>query len=89
MRISLNDIRSIENYLEGTLTPEESLVFQAKLLSDPVLKWNVYVQQKVYSILHLYHRKKLKEEAETIHQRLFGDPMRVDFQQAVYQLFKH
>lgn len=89
MRTSLNDIRNIENYLEGKLNPEELLVFQARLLSDPVLKLNVYVQQKVYSILRLYHRKKLKEEVETVHQRVFGDPLKVKFQQAVYQLFKH
>lgn len=89
MRTSLNDIRNIENYLEGKLNPEELLVFQARLLSDPVLKLNVYVQQKVYSILRLYHRKKLKEEVETVHQRVFGDPLKVNLQQAVYQLFKH
>jgi len=89
MRTSLNDIQKIENYLGGKLNSNESLVFQARLLIDPVLKLNVYVQQKVYSILLLYHRRKLKEEAEIVHQRIFSDPQKVDFQQAILQRFKH
>lgn len=89
MRTSLNDIRIIENYLAGKLDPEESLLLQARLLTDPVLKLNVYVQQKVHSILLLYHRQKLIEEIEEVHQRLFGDPGKGNFQRRIFQLFKH
>jgi hypothetical protein len=89
MRTSLNDIRQTENYLHRTLSPEESLLFEARLLSDPVLRLNVYVQQKVYSLLRLYHRKKTKEALEEVHQRIFHDPAKADLQQQIAQLFKH
>jgi len=89
MRTSLNDLRQTENYLHGALSPEESLVFEAHLLKDPVLRLNVYVQQKVYTLLRLYHRKKVKEELEEVHQRIFRDPAKADLQQEIAQLFKH
>lgn len=89
MRTSLNDIRKIENYLDGKLNSKESIAFQTELLTNAVLKLNFFVQQKVYSILRLYHRKKIKEEIETVHRRLFDDERNVDFQQSIFQLLKH
>ena len=89
MRTSLNEIRKIENYLDGKLNSEESIAFQTELFSNAVLKLNVYVQQKVYSILRLYHRKKLKEEIENVHRRIFEDEKNVVFQQSIFQLLKH
>ena len=89
MRTSLNEIRKIENYLDGKLNSEESIAFQTELFTNAVLKLNVYVQQKVYSILRLYHRKKLKEEIENVHRRIFEDEKNVVFQQSIFQLLKH
>jgi len=88
MRTSLNDVRQTEQYLNGQLTPEEVLVFEAKLLTNPILKLNMLFQKKVYLIVAMYHRKKLKEEAEVVHQRLFNDTNKKDFQQNIYSLFK-
>jgi len=89
MRTSLNEIRKIENFLDGKLNSEESIAFQTELFTDAVLKLNVYVQQKVYSILRLYHRKKLKEEIENVHRRIFEDENNIVFQQSIFQLLKH
>jgi hypothetical protein len=36
----------------------------------------------------MYHRKKLKEELESVHQQIFSDPEKTIYQQHVYQLFK-
>ena len=88
MRTSLNEIRQIEKYLLRQLSTEEALVFEARLLTNPVLKANAYLQQKVYQLLRIYHRKKLKEEVEAVHQRLFSDPEKADFQQNIIHLFK-
>lgn len=89
MRTSLNDIRQAEGYLQRALSPEESLVFEARLLTDPMLRIDLYVQRKVYALLRFYHRKKVKEEVEKVHQRLFHDPAKADFQQQIFSLFKH
>ena len=89
MRTSLNEIKEIEKFLHHQLDAEESLVFEARLLTNPMLKLNTYLQQKIGQLLLIYHRKKLKEEAETVHQRLFSDPEKADFQQTIMELFKH
>jgi len=87
MRISLNNIRTIEKYLLGAMDQETCFLFEAEIQSDPTLKFNVYVQQKVMSLLRIYHRKKLKAELEVVHQRLFGDPDKHVFKQSIAQLF--
>ncbi|SKC61509.1 hypothetical protein [Ohtaekwangia koreensis] len=88
MRTSLNDIALAEKYLLGKLEPEETLVFEARLLTNPVLRWNVAAQKKVYSVLKLYHRKKLKKEVQVVHQTIFNDAKHQDFKQEILQLFK-
>jgi hypothetical protein len=89
MRTSLNEIRHAEKYLFKQLNTEESLLFEAKMLINPLLRLNVSIQKKVYSLIRLYHRKKLKEELETIHENLFNHPDKKEFRESVHQLFKH
>lgn len=88
MRTSLTEIEQTEKFLSGKMVPEDALVFEAKMLSNPLLKMNVFFQQKVYSLVRLYHRKKLKEEAEKAHQHLFHHPDKKEFQETIFQLFK-
>lgn len=85
----MNDIRQAEGYLQRTLSPEEALVFEARLLTNPLLRLDLYVQRKVYTLLRFYHRQKVKEEMEDMHQRLFRDPAKADFQRQIISLFKH
>lgn len=87
MRTSLNDIKKAEQYLHTQLAPEEALLFEARLLTNPLLKLNLLFLKKVYSIVALYHRKKLKEEAEAVHQRLFNNPDKAAFRKEIYNLF--
>ena len=89
MRTSLNDIQLTEHFLKGALAPEEALLFEARLLTDPVLRLNLAIQKQVYRLIMLYQRKKLKEELEDIHHQLFHDPENRDFKQKIFQLFKH
>ncbi len=88
MRTSLNEIKHVEKYLFKQLSAEETLLFEAKLLVNPILRLNVRIQEKIYSLIKMYHRKKLKEEFEIIHENLFSDPARKEFQQSIHQLFK-
>lgn len=88
MRTSLNDIRQTERYLQGQLSPEDRLVFEARLMLSPFLRTNLFFQKKVYELVKFYHRKKLKEEIDTVQHSLFNDPEKVVFQQTVYRIFK-
>jgi len=87
MKTSLTDLHTIELYLLDKLPAEERLVFEARLLTDAVFRINVACQKKVYSILHYYHRKKIKDQAEQCHRQLFSDPMKKEFQQRILNLF--
>ncbi|HEX5168462.1 MAG TPA: hypothetical protein VFW11_04770 [Cyclobacteriaceae bacterium] len=88
MRTSLNEIEQVEKYLFKKMNIDESLLFEARMLIHPMLRLNVSAQKKVYSLIKLYHRKKIKEEIEVIHQKLFTDPSKKEFQRSIHQLFK-
>lgn len=87
MRTSLNEIRQIEKSLQGELAPENKLVFEARALVNSSLLINIFWQKRIYELLKYYHRKKLKEKAEQIHQRVFSDPSKVSFRKNILQLF--
>jgi hypothetical protein len=88
MKTSRNNSRHIEEYLNGRQTTEDTLVFEANLLVDPMLRMNVFFQKKIYSLINLYGRKKLKAEIEQVHNRLFENPEKIVFQDRIHQLFK-
>jgi hypothetical protein len=83
-----NNTQRIEQYLNGKLTTEDALVFEANLLVDPLLRMNVFLQKRIYSLITLYGRKKIKAEIEQIENGLFQNPEKIIFQQHIHQLFK-
>ena len=87
MRASLNEIRETEQFLSGQLDSEEALVFEARLLTNPVLRVNMLIQQKIYRIVKAFHRKQLKQELTTIHADLFSSPEKIEFQKKVLHYF--
>jgi len=89
MKTSLNDIRKIEGYLSGNLEHEEEIAFHAKLCTDPMTRMNVILHQKMHDILRAYHRKKLRQEIERTHQRIFCDPEKVSFTDTIVRLFNN
>lgn len=88
MTTSLNDIARTEKYLQNQLPPEDKLLFEARLLTNPLLRWNVSAQQKVYTLLKLYHRTKIKEQAQTVQQKLFQESQHAAWKEQITQLFK-
>jgi hypothetical protein len=88
MKTSWSDTFYIENYLQGKLSPGNRLMFEARLLMSRKLRTDLYFQKKVHTMVNLYHRKKLKEELDALHQALFNDPNKVVFQERIHQLFK-
>jgi hypothetical protein len=90
MRTSLNDLKQTEDFLAGKLNPQDSVLLRARLLIDPVLRMNMAIQQKIYSLITLYGRRRLKEEIEDVHLRIFKDPNRAAYREEITQLFsKH
>lgn len=88
MRISLNNTQLIERYLDNMLNPDDRLLFEARLILSPALRMDLYFQKKVYFLVKMYHRKKVKEKMEILHQQIFSDPSDAVYRQNIYQLFK-
>ena len=88
MKISWNDTRHIERYLDNELSEEEKTLFEVQLLLDPHFKLNVRLQKQIHSLIKLYGRRKMKAEIGKIHHKLFQNPEHIIFQQRIQQLFK-
>lgn len=88
MKTSWNSTKLIEQYLKGQLSVDDALVFKANLLIDPLLRMNLSLQKKIYLLVTLYGRKKLKAEIEQVHNRLFENPDKIIFQERIHHLFK-
>jgi hypothetical protein len=87
MRTSLNEIRQIEQYLEGKNEQGESSLLQSRLLNEPTLWQQVRLQRVVMRLVKLFHFKKMKTEVQQTGIKIFNDPGRKDFQQSIHQLF--
>lgn len=87
MRASLNEIKTIEQYLAGNMSPEDALVLEAKALVNAPLAKRISLQRKIQDVLRLYHRRKLKRRAEEIHIALFTDPSKTSFRESILKLF--
>ena len=88
MKISWNDTRRIQRYLDNELSEEEKILFEAQLVLDPHFKLNVRLQKQIHSLIKLYGRRKMKAEIGKIHHQLFHNPEHIIFQQRIQQLFK-
>ncbi|MGN6434931.1 MAG: hypothetical protein ACTHMM_00300 [Agriterribacter sp.] len=88
MKISWNDNRHIERYLNSELSEEEKILFEAQLVLDPHLKLNVGLLKRIHSLIKLYGRRKMRAEIGKIHHKLFQNPEHVIFQQRIQRLFK-
>ena len=84
MRTSLNEIREIERFVTKGMTPEASLVFQARAITDPRLRLNVQLQKQLMKVLQLFHRRKLKRNLQNVHQTLL---LSADFDRQVQDIF--
>lgn len=87
MRTSLNETKRIDDYLEGNMATSEQLLFEAQLALDLSLIEKTRWQKRVYELVRLHGRKKLREDLEAIHQKLFTAPAHQDFRKSVISLF--
>ena len=87
MKTSISEIIRAEKFLQGELSPEESVVFQARLLVDQELKTNTFFHGMVHRMITLYNRRKLRCEVDALHERLFHDPAKMKFRESIVKLF--
>ena len=87
MRTSLNDIQQIEKYIHQELSIEDALIFEAKAIVNPSLGRNIFWQKKIHELLRHYHRRKLRNEMEKVHHRVFHNPAHASFRESILQLF--
>jgi len=88
MKTSMNELQEIEDYL---LHPhnEESVLMEARLLLEPELQEKTAWQQKTYTLVQHYGRKKLRQEIEAVHQELFTNDRYTSFRKKIMRLFRN
>lgn len=87
MRTSLTEIQQTEAYLLHQTTQGERLLFEARLVIQPELRDNMHLQQETYRLVKQYGRKKIREEIEAVHRKLFSEPQHKSFREKIAALF--
>ena len=87
MKTSLNDIRAIEKYFDGSLSHDELLKFFTKMSSDQGFRNILNLHQCALAILRMYHRKKLKIMLEKVHHKMVTNPLNVTLAKEIKNLF--
>ena len=89
MKTSWNEIQLADDFLEDHIPPQERLIVEAQLIVNPAFRFSLQLQKKLHALVKSYGRKKMKAEAEVIHQKFFSDPGRKIFQNDIQQLFNN
>ncbi len=89
MRTSLIEIQKIDQFVSGAFPPDEALVFEAKMIVDPVLTENTLLHRKLLCIIACLQRKKMKKQVADLSQDLFADPRKQSFRNQINSIFKH
>ena len=84
----MSEIQELEHYLLNKLSTEDRLVMEAKLLLSKDLREKNYWQQKTYTLIQQYSRKKLKLEIEAVHKKMFTEIRFETFRQKILLIFK-
>ena len=87
MRTSLNNIRTIDDYLFGRNHPGDALLLEANLVLNPSLADDVLQQQKVYAVIEHYSRKMLRSEIKSVQEKLATAPQYRSFMQRIVDIF--
>ena len=87
MRTSLNNIQLIEQYLGDELSVPERLLFEARMLTNPALRLDVWLQKKVLKLVGLYHREQIRKKVRTHHDEFFHNPDNAGYRKRVVDLF--
>lgn len=87
MRTSLNNILETEQYLAGQLTPEDRLMYDARLIVDTDLKEQTRWQQHTYDVVRAYGRMQFKDQLNQLHECLMTEPQHIRFRNKIRNIF--
>lgn len=87
MRTSLNNTKEIDDYVLKQSAPEDALLFEAKLIIDPELKYTLLCHKQTLSLINQYGRNDLRNIAEKVHQRLFTQAEHQGFREKILRIF--
>jgi hypothetical protein len=73
MKTSLNEIKQIDDHITGQLSDGEKLVIDARMIIDPVLRFNINLQRKLYALVKVYGRRSTRSEVVNVQDKLFQD----------------
>ncbi|KAA5548614.1 hypothetical protein [Adhaeribacter rhizoryzae] len=72
MRPALEEIKTLEAFVNGSLPEEESQELEIRLLWDEYFKQKFQLQQLAYRAIQDAGRQQLRQELKAIHTRLFS-----------------
>ncbi len=88
MRTSLNNIKTIDDYLLGRMLPDDVRLFEANMLLNSDLSDDIKYQQNTYEIIREYSRQKIKTEIKAVQETLATAPEHQGFMRSIGNLFK-
>jgi len=72
MRPALEEIKTLEAFVNGSLPEAESQELEIRLLWDEYFKQKLQLQQLAYQAIQNAGRQQLRQELKAIHNRLFS-----------------
>ena len=88
MRTSLNNLKEIDDHVLGLHSPQDDLLFEAKMMLSEDLKDDVAWHKQTLGLVQQYGRMQLREEIAAIHQQLFTQPGHQSFRRQILRFFK-
>lgn len=70
----MNEIREIDDYLRGSLSPEDATVMNARLLLNPALRLKCAAQQKLHAVVRAFARKTMRRELQVRFDEMINEP---------------
>lgn len=73
MKTSLTEIKEIDDRITNQLPDGDKLLFDARMIIDPVLRFNMTMQRKLYALVKAYARQTLRSEVTRVQDKVFQD----------------
>jgi hypothetical protein len=73
MKTSLSEIKQIDDHIMDQLRDGDKLVFDARIIIDPVLRFNIKMHQKLYALAKAYGRRSMRKEISIVEENVFLD----------------
>jgi fructose-1,6-bisphosphatase/sedoheptulose 1,7-bisphosphatase-like protein len=88
MRTSLNNIKAIDDYLLGYMSPEDALLFEACMILNGDLVNDIAYQRLTHDTIIQYGRKNIRAEIAAVQKKLAAEPEHRGYIQRIADLFK-